>query len=223
MRIPNKKYNTIVIDPPWEISMTGKVKRRENRAERLPYKTMNLNEIRNFPIHALCKKGCHVYCWTTNKMLQHTFDVLKSWGVNFHLVMPIVKPSGIAPCMGYVFASEFVLLGFFGKPMQKFKKIGKLNWLKTFNKAGNHSAKPEEFYNLVREMSPEPRIDIFARRIIEGFDSWGDQAPTGKLCPKCKRDLFPSDVKEYEYVCYNCDENFYNVEVKDSQKRSSTK
>jgi len=24
---PNKKYNTIVLDPPWNISMTGKVKR----------------------------------------------------------------------------------------------------------------------------------------------------------------------------------------------------
>ena len=172
---PNKKYNTIVIYCPWEISMTGKVKRRENRAEKLPYKTMTLKEIKEIPIGDIANKGCHVYCWTTNKMLKESFEVLKEWNVNFHLVMPLVKPSGIAPCMGYVFASEFCLLGFYGKPMQKFKKTGKLNWIKSFNKAGTHSSKPEEFYNLVNEMSPEPRIDIFARKKHEGFDSWGDE------------------------------------------------
>ena len=171
MKLPDKKYNTIVIDPAWQISLSGEVKRRENRAEKLPYKTMSLNEIKNIPIVNIANKGCHVYCWTTNKMLRDTFDVLESWGVNFHLVMPLVKPSGIAPCMGYVFASEFCLLGFYGKPMQKFKKIGKLNWIKAFTKAGNHSSKPEEFYQLVKEMSPEPRIDIFARKRHDGFDA----------------------------------------------------
>ena len=171
------KYNTIVIDPPWNISMTGEVKRRENRAKKLNYKTMSLEEIKQFPIKDFANVGCHVYCWTTNKMLKDAFDVLESWGVNFHLVMPLVKPSGIAPCMGYVFASEFCLLGFYGKPMQKFKKVGKLNWIKAFNKAGTHSSKPDEFYNLVEEMSPFPRIDIFARTKHLGFEPWGDEAP----------------------------------------------
>jgi len=177
----NKKYNTIVIDPPWNISMSGKVKRgREKRAESLKYKTMSLQEIRSIPIKNIANKGCHVYCWTTNKMLKDTFNVLESWGVNFHLVMVMVKPSGIAPAMGYVFGTEFCLLGFYGKPMQKFLNIGKLNWFKHLNKHGNHSHKPEEFYNLIREMSPEPRIDIFSRRIITGFDVWGDEAPDEK-------------------------------------------
>jgi len=171
----HKKYNTIVIDPPWNISMTGKVKREENRSETLPYRTMTIEEIKNIPLKNIANIGCHVYCWTTNKMLHETFHILKSWGVNFHLVMPMVKPSGIAPCMGYVFASEFVILGFFGKPMQKFNKIGKLNWIKFFNGANKHSSKPDEFYKLVEEMSPVPRIDIFARNKRKGWDVFGDE------------------------------------------------
>ena len=177
MELPNKKYNTIVIDPPWQISMTGEVKRRENRANKLPYKTISLDEIKKIPINKIANKGSHVYCWTTNKMLRETFNVLEEWGVNFHLVMPMVKPSGIAPCMGYVFGSEFCLLGFYGKPMQKFLKVGKLNWIKAFNKAGKHSSKPDEFYNLVKEMSPSPRIDIFARSKHVGFEPFGDESP----------------------------------------------
>ncbi len=178
MNFPNKKYNTIVIDPPWDISMTGKVKRRENRAEKLNYKTMSLDEIKSIPIKDIANVGCHVYCWTTNKMLQHTFDVLKSWGVNYHLTLVWVKPSALAPCFAYKFATEFLLLGFFGKPMQKFIGAGKLNWIEHFTKAGQHSQKPEKMYNLIRDMSPEPRIDIFSRRLIAGFEPWGDEAPT---------------------------------------------
>ena len=212
MILPKRKFNTIVIDPAWQISMTGEVKRREHRAGKLPYKTMTLEEIKKIPIGEIANKGCHVYCWTTNKMLKQTFDVLEAWGVNFHLVMPMVKPSGIAPCFGYVFASEFCLLGFYGKPMQKFKRAGKLNWIKCFNKAGTHSSKPEEFYELVKEMSPFPRIDIFARSKHSGFYPFGDESPEF-LCPKCSNKLIESDLEEYEWLCKSCDENFYNIEA----------
>lgn len=168
------KYNTIVIDPPWNISMTGEVKRRENRAKKLPYKTMSLQEIKDFPLKDFANVGCHVYCWTTNKMLRDTFNVLEYWGVNFHLVIPWVKPSAICPCFGYKFASEFCLLGFFGKPMQKFISSGKLNWIKDYV-FKSHSSKPDSFYKLVEEMSPLPRIDIFARKKRDGWDVWGDE------------------------------------------------
>lgn len=42
-----------------------------------------------------------------------------------------------------------------------------------------------------------------------------DQAFTTKLCPKCGQFLLVSDVPEYDYVCSNCDENFYECEVRD--------
>jgi len=169
------KYNTIVIDPPWNITLTGKVKRREHRSEKLVYSTMSLNDIKSIDLSNIANCGCHIYCWTTNKMLRDTFNVLESWGVNFHLVMPIVKPSGIAPCFGYVFASEFVLLGFYGKPMQKFKSVGKLNWLKMFNSGGKHSVKPDSFYELVELMSPAPYLDIFARKKRNNWSVYGNE------------------------------------------------
>ena len=169
---PDKKYNTVVIDPPWEISLTGTVK-RENRAKTLPYKTMTLSEIKELPIQSIINTGGHLYLWVTNKTLRDGYDVLDAWGIRFHLVLPLVKPSGIAPCMGYVFASEFCLLGFAGKPMQKFTSIGALNWFN--HKTRVHSTKPDEFYTVVERMSPSPRIDMFARRQRIGWDAWGDE------------------------------------------------
>ena len=169
------KYKTIVIDPPWNISLAGKVKRRENRANQLPYKVMSLEEIKQLPIKNLSDIGAHIYLWTTNKYLKESFDVLKGWGANYHLTLVWVKPSFIAPAMGYQFATEFLLLGFMGKPMQKFKKIGKKNWIEATQKKYNHSTKPEEFLKLIEEMSPSPYLEMFARRKRDNWDVWGDE------------------------------------------------
>lgn len=172
--LPNKKYNTIVIDPPYNISMSGKVKRRPNKKQKLDYPTMSITEIQNIPVQDLCNVGCHVYTWTTNKMLPYTFDILKSWDINYHLTMVWTKPSGIAPCMGYVFGTEFCLLGFAGKPMQKFKGIGELNWFKNPS-VKPHSTKPQSFFDTVEKMSHGNYLEMFARKKRDGWDVWGNE------------------------------------------------
>lgn len=35
-------------------------------------------------------------------------------------------------------------------------------------------------------------------------------------CPKCGRELDPSDVEGYRFVCHHCDENFYGFEAVES-------
>jgi|TARA_R110000824_G_scaffold18969_1_gene74299 N6-adenosine-specific RNA methylase IME4 len=170
------RYNTVVIDPPWDISMAGKVKLRPNRSKELPYKTMTLDEIKGFPLDEFANNGAHIYMWTTNKMLKHTWDIFTALGVNYHLTLPWVKTNGMCPMFAYKFASEFCMLGFYGKPMQKFNKCVRLNWIQTAQaKAGSHSAKPDEFYELISEMSPGPMIDCFARKPHTGFSGWGDE------------------------------------------------
>lgn len=171
----NKKYNTLVIDPPWKIPMAGKFDRRPTRPQKLPYKTLPIDVIKNMPISKIANKGAHIYLWTTNKYIRDAYDVFDAWGVKFHLMLVGVKPSGVAPNCGYVFGTEFCLLGFFGKPVKKWRSIGKLNWFKMFNKAGNHSTKPDEFYKTVEMMSPAPRIDIFARQVRPGWYAWGNE------------------------------------------------
>lgn len=168
------RYNTLVIDPPWPMKMLGKFGRRFNRSQELPYKTMCLKNIPRFNIERWANKGAHVYMWTVNKHIEEAYKVFRSWEVRPYLMLVAVKPSGVAP-QGYVFGTEFCLLGFYGKPMQKFKDIGTLNWFKMFNKSGAHSTKPDEFYNLVERMSPEPYIDLFARKKRKGWKVWGDE------------------------------------------------
>lgn len=39
------------------------------------------------------------------------------------------------------------------------------------------------------------------------------QYGTDKKCRKCSTPLLKSDLKEYKYLCLNCEENFYDFEI----------
>ncbi len=41
---------------------------------------------------------------------------------------------------------------------------------------------------------------------------------TNKNCIKCGNQLLVSDLKEYKYLCLECDENFYEFETMDNEK-----
>ena len=37
---------------------------------------------------------------------------------------------------------------------------------------------------------------------------------TDKKCPRCDAKLYCSDLSDYDYICVECEENFYECEVK---------
>ena len=41
-----------------------------------------------------------------------------------------------------------------------------------------------------------------------------EKCRTDKECPHCGCFLFKSDLPQYDYVCAECDENFYECEVR---------
>lgn len=136
---------------------------------------MSLDDIKALPIQSILNPGAHVYLWCTNKTLRDAYEVLDQWGLRFHQVLVMTKPSGMVPSLGYVFGTEFCLLAINGRPMQKFTSIGALNHFSSPSKAGSHSVKPDYFYSLVERMSPGPYADIFARRKRDGWSVYGDE------------------------------------------------
>ncbi len=48
---------------------------------------------------------------------------------------------------------------------------------------------------------------LFPLRVIK------ERCSTDVKCPHCGRRLYLSDLKQYDYICPDCDENFYSCEV----------
>lgn len=163
------KYRTVVIDPPWEIE---KIQRevRPNQIE-MDYPTMPVEEIKSFSVPSVFDtNGCHVYLWTTHKHLPDALGIFEAWGVKYQCVLTWIKNVGITP-FSWMYSTELVLFG----------RVGNLSLLKNglridFNgKVREHSRKPDEFYDLVKQASPEPRIDIFSREKRDGFNQYGNE------------------------------------------------
>lgn len=167
--LPDGKYRTIVIDPPWPVD---KILRDERpNQDTFDYPTMTIDEIKKLSIPSLAyQDGCHVYLWTTHKFLPIAFEIFNHWGVKYQCLLTWVKNVGMTP-FSFMYSTEHVLFG----------RIGSLDLLKQGErldfsaKVEGHSIKPEIFYDLVRRVSPEPRIDVFARKKRKGFAVYGNQ------------------------------------------------
>ena len=170
---PTDKYRTIVIDPPWPLGFIGKYSRHGARAL-MPYRTMTVDAIAELPVGELAQPGAHLWLWTTNRMLPVSFEIMRAWGFTYLNTVTWVKSSGIGAY--FINTTQHCLFGYFGRcdfPLERYFKTH----FHSDVKRGDHSRKPEKFYWLVKQISPAPRIDLFNRRELEGFDGWGDESP----------------------------------------------
>mgnify|MGYP003953483627 FL=1 len=164
---PEGKYRTIVIDPPWDMERI----QMENRTfdkESFDYPTMSLDEIKDFKLPA--HEECHLWLWTTQKYLRPSFDLLDAWDFTYLATFVWHKNGGFQPVGLPQFNCEFVLLARKGgQPFVETKQF-----FTCFDaKRREHSRKPDEFYDVVKRVCPEPRIDIFSREDRDGYDVWG--------------------------------------------------
>ena len=165
----NGLYDVAVIDPPWEMK---KIERdvAPNQAD-FDYLTMGEDQLKElqFPL----ADHCHVWVWTTHKHLPMCFRLLEAWDLKYVCTFVWHKPGGFQPFGMPQLNCEFALYARKGTPTFTDLKDFKL----CFDaKRGKHSEKPEEFYDLVRRVTSGRRIDIFNRRSIDGFDTWGKEA-----------------------------------------------
>lgn len=56
--------------------------------------------------------------------------------------------------------------------------------------------------------------EIITNDEMEFLENGGEECDPVKKCPKCGRNLYPSQIDGYTYQCFHCDEDFYDIEVK---------
>ena len=177
------RFATVVVDPPWPLKPLGlsiPAPGRSYRYKPLTYGTMEIKDIKALTIPSVLADDAFVFLWTVNKFVLESAEILEHWGVHFSFLMTWVKSKGMQTPVTPCFNSEFVVVGRKGNPkwlsIQDFRTGN-------FWERSHHSEKPEAFYDLLRRVTPGPRLDAFGRRRIAGFTSWGDQAPEGEPPP----------------------------------------
>jgi N6-adenosine-specific RNA methylase IME4 len=165
--MPSGKYSVIVVDPPWTYeSDNGNAKDREL----LPYASMSEAEIMDLPIPKLADDDAVLFLWATNSHLHCAFHVLEKWGFQYRTLITWVKNARSLGSWCRT-QTEHALLATKGKPFVH------LTTQTTVIHAGvgrTHSRKPDEAYEMIEQMFPQPKkLDFFARRRRPGWHSYG--------------------------------------------------
>jgi N6-adenosine-specific RNA methylase IME4 len=159
-----KRYRTILADPPWDIHQKGRLGAIQH------YPLMTIDEIKALPVADLADDDAHLWLWTTNAALEEAYDVARAWGFTPRSLMTWFKPyMGLGNYLRN--CTEQLIFATRGKAPILVKN--QPNWL--FAIRQEHSHKPEELYEIIERCSQGPYVELFARRKRPGWDSWGNE------------------------------------------------
>ncbi len=169
---PDKKYQIIYADPPWNVSQFSRIVRPQQKPH--PYSKMKLEDIKSLSVQDITDlDGCHLFMWTTHKWLPKAFEVIKSWGFKYHCCLTWNKTFGFTP-FSFMWSTEFCLYAQIRGKWLRPKTFA----IKTLitEKPTKHSKKPKSMQNLIIQHCGDlPRIELFAREKTDGWDVWGDE------------------------------------------------
>lgn len=169
---PRKRYQAIIVDPPWPTGQSGKY----GAASKYPL--MTLDAIAAMPIGELADDKAHLYLWCYPSTRHVAEDIMRGWGFRFVDEFVWGKDQmGLGQYFRH--AHETLLLGVKGKLPVRFKGQRSFAMLPR----QGHSHKPEEVHQMVMRMSPGPYLELFARRPFPGWDIWGNQVQSDIRIP----------------------------------------
>ena len=164
------KFRTLVVDVPWEYDNDWLGRGAPQ------YALMGREQALALPVASWAEDECHLYLWATNANMPLANECLKAWGFEHKHVLTWVKPPPFGLGRFFRNSTEHVLFGVRGQLMTRSTSIA------THFEAprGEHSEKPERFYELVRAASYPPYGEAFQRKARPDFINLyelSDEAP----------------------------------------------
>lgn len=185
IEFPNKTYDIILADPPWNYSGSG----LKPGAARKHYPLMTQDELAALPVKSLANKKSALFMWATTPRLHYAVDMMREWGFHYRGVAyiwiktskkdgHIITGQGVPPTFTKPMF-ELVLVGTTNKRGRPFPILTSAQGQYVFAPRGAHSAKPLEVHRKIEEICGEDRskIELFCRGKSEPrWDSWGNEA-----------------------------------------------
>lgn len=165
-------YSTIAADPPWPEKGGGKIKRGADRH----YPVLPVRDIPR--VMLLDPKwnpadDAHLYLWVTNNYFADGIRIAADLGFRYVTTITWVKDRA---GLGQYFRgqTEHMLFCVRGDGYAVRTDRKDLTTLITAPR-GQHSAKPQEAYDLIEARSRGPYLEMFARQKREGWDVMGNE------------------------------------------------
>lgn len=180
INLPEKQYQIIYADPPWEYKESGGGHRG---TAGLPYSTMAPEELAAMPIDRISTDSTILYLWATDPKIPVALELMRAWGFAYKGVAYVwVKQNRKKPTpfwgMGRYSRknAEFVLLGVRKDTVKTMKPLARNSHQIIMEPIAEHSKKPDKVREeIVRVCGDVPRIELFAREKTPGWDVWGDE------------------------------------------------
>ena len=183
----NKKYQIIYADPPWQfktysVPKDGKKFRQDATTWRNPdvhYPCMSFEDLKHLPVTNIASDNCLLFMWATFPLLEQALELIKEWEFTYKTVALVwVKqnPSGLGFHFGLGYwtraNAEICLLATRGKPKRNDAGVSQL----LISPVRKHSQKPAEARQKILKLCGDlPRIELFARQKVNGWDCWGNE------------------------------------------------
>lgn len=171
------RCKTILIDPPWNETGGGKIKRGADRH----YSLLKTKDIPSVIFGALqsnkweIARDAHLYLWVTNNFLPDGLWLMKKLGFIYKTNIVWVKDRF---GLGQYIRGKHEICLFGVRGVLPYKVIdGKRQQGVSVIEAPRteHSKKPIEMYSLIEKVSYPPYLEMFARNVRENWLSWGNE------------------------------------------------
>lgn len=178
----NKKYNIIYADPAWGYKNNPSKKGTSRGFAKNHYDLMTLDDIKSLDIKRISSENAVLFMWATFPMIKDALEVIESWGFNYRTCAFVwVKKnkknlSNFWGCGYYTRSNaEICLLATKGKILER--KSHRVHQI-IENPVEEHSKKPDIVRDKIIELFGNlPRVELFARKSVDGWDCWGNEAP----------------------------------------------
>lgn len=170
LSFPNKKYQIIYADPPWQYrnKNTGGSMLSGSAAK---YPTMSVDDICNLSVNKIADTNSVLFLWVTCPMMHEGIKVVEAWGYTYKTKIYWRKIMSLG--MGYWFRGQVEELWLGIKGNVPAFRLQIANFIQA--KARKHSQKPSEARKIIEMTNLAPRIELFAREKFNGWDAWGNE------------------------------------------------
>ncbi|HEY6805864.1 MAG TPA: MT-A70 family methyltransferase [Pyrinomonadaceae bacterium] len=183
--LPNTKFDIIYADPPWhyngkmQFDKTGKNVEQIDLSKKIfissasfKYPTLKIDQLKTIPVSEIANDDCLLFLWATNPHLAQAIELGHAWGFEYKTVAFVWDKMSHNPGQYTLSNCELCLLFKRGK-IPKPRGARNIQQLIRAPRR-EHSAKPVEVAQAIERMFPmQRRIELFARRPMEGWEAWG--------------------------------------------------